>query len=90
MSMCTCGCQSMVTETTKATNFRACFFYNTFLVFILVSIPIHQYNVLNQACASHRPARAWFLKIDPVRIVGMRVHVCMSTPEAINNYWRDN
>ena len=31
---------------------------------------------LNKAHASHRPARAWFLKIDPVRIVGMRVCVC--------------
>ena len=33
--------------------------------------------------------RAWFLKIDPVRIVGMRVRVCVcvyvSAPEAINN-----
>ena len=30
---------------------------------------------------------AWFLKIDPVRIVGMRVCVCVcvSAPEAINN-----
>ena len=27
--------------------------------------------------------RAWFLKIDPVRIVGMRA--CVSVPEAINN-----
>ena len=37
------------------------------------------------------PARAWFLKIDPVRIVGMRacVCVCVSAPEAINNQWRD-
>ena len=32
---------------------------------------------LNQARAGHRPARAWFLKIDPVRIVGMRVRVCV-------------
>ena len=37
----------------------------------------------------------WFLKIDPVRIVGMRacvrvcVCVCVSAPEAINNQWRD-
>ena len=41
------------------------------------------------------PARAWFLKTDPVRIVDMRVHVCacvcvcvcvcVSVPEAINN-----
>ena len=33
------------------------------------------------------PRQAWFLKIDPVRIVGMRVRVCMcvSAPEAINN-----
>ena len=33
--------------------------------------------------------RAWFLKIDPVQIVGMRVRVCacvcVSAPEAINN-----
>ena len=37
------------------------------------------------ARAGHRPARAWFLKIDPVRIVGMRVCVCVSAPEATNN-----
>ena len=32
-----------------------------------------------------RPACIWFLKVDPVRIVGMRVCVCVcvSTPEAI-------
>ena len=30
-------------------------------------------------------ARAWFLKIDPVRIVGMCVCVCVSAPEATNN-----
>ena len=40
---------------------------------------------LNQARASHRPVRTWFLKIDFVRIIGM----CVSTPEAINNKWRD-
>ena len=32
---------------------------------------------LNQARAGRRPARAWFLKIDPVRIVGMRACVCV-------------
>ena len=40
---------------------------------------------LNQASASHRPVRTWFLKIDPVWIVGMRVCVCVSAPKAINN-----
>ena len=49
--------------------------------------------LLNQARAGPRPARAWFLKIDPVRIVGMHVRVCVcvcvSAPEAINNQWRD-
>ena len=30
--------------------------------------------LLNQA---HRLVRAWFLKIDPMQIVGMRVHVCV-------------
>ena len=32
---------------------------------------------LNQAHASLWPARAWFHKIDPVQIVGMRVRVCV-------------
>ena len=33
--------------------------------------------LLNQARTGHRPAHAWFLKIDPVRIIGMRVCVCV-------------
>ena len=39
---------------------------------------------LNQARAGRS---AWFLKIDPVRIVGMCVCVCVcvSAPEATNN-----
>ena len=41
--------------------------------------------ILNQVHTSHMPAYAWFLKIDPVRIIGMRVCVCVSTPKAINN-----
>ena len=32
---------------------------------------------LNQACAGLWLARAWFLKIDPMRIVGMRACVCV-------------
>ena len=32
---------------------------------------------INQARTDHRPARAWFLKIDPVRIIGMHVCVCV-------------
>ena len=32
--------------------------------------------LLNQAHAGCRTAHAWFLKIDPVQIVGMRVRVC--------------
>ena len=32
------------------------------------------FYVFKQVCASHRPAHAWFL------------HVCVSPPEAINNY----
>ena len=32
---------------------------------------------LNQARTSLRLVRTWFLKIDPVRIVGMPVYVCM-------------
>ena len=39
--------------------------------------------VLNQACAVCRPVRARFLKIDPVRIVGMHMPVCPA-PEAID------
>ena len=42
--------------------------------------------LLNQEC---RLSHAWFLKIDSVRIIGMRVRVCVcvcvSVPEAVNN-----
>ena len=38
---------------------------------------LHRHVFLSQACAGHRPANAWFLKIDPVQIVGMRVCVCV-------------
>ena len=31
------------------------------------------------------PACTWFLKIDPVQIVGMRVCTCVCAPEAVNN-----
>ena len=46
---------------------------------------------LNQARADLGPVHTWFLKIDPVWIVGMRVRVCacVSAPEDINNYWYD-
>ena len=49
------------------------------------------FHFLNQARAGLRPACAWFLKFDPVRIVCMCmcvfacVSVCVSAPEAINN-----
>ena len=33
---------------------------------------------------ARRPARAWFLKIVPVRM-SVCVFVCVSAPEAINN-----
>ena len=48
-------------------------------------ISLFYFEFLNQARAGHRPACAWFFKIDPVRIVGMRVCVCVSVPEATNN-----
>ena len=42
---------------------------------------LYSYNLcttfLNQTSASHRPAGTWFLKIDPVQIVGMRACVCL-------------
>ena len=34
--MTTHGCQTMVTETSKATNFRACFFYSRFLYWLAI------------------------------------------------------
>ena len=39
---------------------------------------INLVHFLNQA---HAP----YLKIDPVRIIGMRICVCVSEPKAINN-----
>ena len=34
MNMHTCGHHMMVTETSRTTNLRACFFYNTFLYWL--------------------------------------------------------
>ena len=45
------------------------------LLICLLSIDLS--NFLNQARAGRRPARAWFLKIYHVRIVCMRVCVCV-------------
>ena len=41
------------------------------------------FGLLNQVRASHRPARAWFLKIVPVR-TSVCVFVCVSAPRANN------
>ena len=38
------------------------------------------YGLVNQARAGLWPAHAWFLKIDPVRIVSMRACVRVSAP----------
>ena len=64
-------------------NTAPCFltFYNPyslfkFKIFVLNSL------FLNQARASRRPARAWFLSIVSVR---MYACVCVSAPKAINN-----
>ena len=48
---------------------------------------IEMFLFLNQVCADHRPVLTWFLKIDPVWIVGIYVCVCVcvSVPEAFNN-----
>ena len=40
---------------------------------------------LNQARTGLWPAHAWFLRIALSANVGMRVCVCVSAPEAINN-----
>ena len=56
-----------------------------FLTFVAM---INPFKFLNQARTGRRPARAWFLKIDPVRMsvcVFVCVFVCVSAPEAINN-----
>ena len=45
------------------------------MIFKLCTLPL--IIILNQTHAGHRPARAWFLKIDPVRIVDMHVCVCL-------------
>ena len=34
-------------------------------------------SFLNQVQIGLRPAHTWFLKIDPVQIIGMRVCVCL-------------
>ena len=45
----------------------------------------HTCQLLIQARPSLQLTHPWFLKIDPVWIVGMHVFVCMSESKAINN-----
>ena len=59
--------------------------YTDYLEYVTKSHIAMHTILLNQARAGSRPARAWFLKIDPVWIVCMHVCVCVSAPEAINN-----
>ena len=40
-------------------------------------VPIMLLRFLNQACAGHRLARAWFLKVGPVQIISMCVYMCV-------------
>ena len=47
------------------------------IIIIILTYLRHGGGFLNQARSSHRPARAWFLKIDPVPIVGMRACLCV-------------
>ena len=61
------------------------FFPNDVLRESFASLSKYKHFFLNQGHAGLRPARAWFLKIDPVWIVSMRVYVCVFAPEAINN-----
>ena len=44
---------------------------------VFCSLCIALFLFLNQACAGLWPARAWFLKVEPVRIVSMCVYVCV-------------
>ena len=45
--------------------------------YVYVSLDILRIVFLNQAHAGLWLACTWFLKIDPVRIAGMRVFVCV-------------
>ena len=42
---------------------------------ICVCMCVHPRGFLNQARAGHRPAHAWFLKIDSVWIISMHARV---------------
>ena len=47
-------------------------------------------NLKNKALFKPGARRTWFLEIDPVRErLCVCECVCVSAPEAINNYWRD-
>ena len=51
---------------------------------VLISLKYELYEVFKPGV--RRPARAWFLEIDPVRtFVCLRVCVCVPAPEAIYN-----
>ena len=61
--------------------------YNLFIITLHISLYKGLFTNSRFSKLFLNQARAWFLKIDPVRIVGMLacVCVCVSAPEAINN-----
>ena len=65
-----------------------CFSCKEKIVAILLKLKI-VFKTNKPGAHQHRPVRTWFLKMDPVLIVGMRVCVCVFAPEVINNQWHD-
>ena len=63
-------------------------FISSSLYYSLITI-YYSKGLLNQARTGLRPARAWFLEIVSSTNVGVRVCVCVSAPEAINNKSRE-
>ena len=92
--LCLCLCfnlpnKGVSTTFLNVTTFSILVTFGTFhtdLVSLTKALCSRRSALLNQARAGHRPACAWFLKVDPVRTsVCVCVCVCVSAPEAINN-----
>ena len=69
--------------------FHSCSLFSSYLVIYNMQ-QCALLRVLNQVCASHRPARTWFLRIVSVQMYAC-VCVCVSASDAINNgvMWSD-
>ena len=79
------GCAAVIKRKYPKAKCTQCYSHVLNLAVVKACSLVQVQILFKPGVCRRRPARDWFLKIDPVRIVSMCVCLCVSAPEAINN-----